>query len=212
MTADITGWDDVVTRGFVAGPTLTITNQTPWMGDWAKGPAGGYGTKETDWIGWYDVWTNHTGDAVESWKWTLNAANNSGTLVYQVRQGVHYGLNPASEASRLVNGRVMTPDDIVFSFRQMVTDSRAYMYKAYPELRTANITKTGPSEVTIKVSTSAALVTAIAKFGSYARIVPPEVVAKYGDMAKWQFLCKRAGVAEVELKDQIRSNCKSVRE
>ncbi|KKS33599.1 MAG: Extracellular solute-binding protein, family 5, partial [Parcubacteria group bacterium GW2011_GWC2_42_13] len=43
----------------------------------------------------------------------------------------------------------------------------------------------GPWEVTVKTSTAAALITAVAKFGSYVRIVPPEVVAKYGDMSKW---------------------------
>lgn len=186
LGADITGWDDVVSRGFVAGPVFTLTNETPWAGDWAKGNAGGYGTKETDWVGWYDVFEHHTGYAAESWKWDLDTVNDKGTLVYQVRKGVRYALNPKSEASRLVNGREMTADDFVFSFKQMLTDPRAYMYKAYPELRDANITKTGPSEVTVKVSTSAALITAIAKLGSYGRIVPPEVVAKYGDMSKWQ--------------------------
>src|SRR3990172_2370819 len=186
LTADITGFDDVVTRGFVSGPTLTVSNEALWEGDWAKGPAGGYGTKETDWIGWYDVFDNHIGLAAESWKWTLDAAADKGTLVYQVRKGMRYGLNPKSDASKLVNGREMTADDVVFSLKQLITDTRAYMYKAYPELRDAQITKTGPWEVTVKTSTAAGLITAVAKFGSYVLIVPPEVVAKYGDMSKWQ--------------------------
>ncbi|MEK7353488.1 MAG: ABC transporter substrate-binding protein, partial [Chloroflexota bacterium] len=61
-----------------------------------------------------------------------------------------------------------------------------YFTRSYPELIDANITKTGPWEVTVRTSTAAALITAVAKCGSYVRIVPPEVVAKYGDMAKWQ--------------------------
>ena len=186
LGGDITNFDDVVTVGFGHGLTNSLTNENMWAGDWAKGPAGGYGTKETDWVGIYDVFENHTGLAAESWRWTLDAAKDQGTLVYQVRQGVHYGLNPKSEASRLVNGREMTADDVVFSLKQLITDTRAYVYRAYPELRDAQITKTGPWEVTIKTSTSAGLITAVAKFGSYVLVVPPEVVAKYGDMSKWQ--------------------------
>ena len=186
LTADITGFDDVVTRGFVSGPTLTVSNEALWEGDWAKGPAGGYGTKETDWIGWYDVFDNHVGTVAESWKWTLDAANDKGTVVWQIRKGIRYGLNPKSEASRLVNGRELTADDVIFSLQQMSTDTRAYLYKAYPELRDAQFIKSGPSEVTINLSTAAALITAVAKYGSYGRIVPPEVVKKYGDMANWK--------------------------
>ena len=186
LTADMTNFDDVVTVGFGPGFTNSLTNENMWTGDWAKGPAGGYGTKESDWVGIYDVFENHTGLAAESWKWSLDAAKDTGTLVYQVRQGIRYGLNPKSEASRLVAGREMTADDVVFSFKQLITDTRAYMYRAYPELRDAQITKTGPWEVTVKTSSSAGLITAVAKFGSYVRIVPPEVVAKYGDMSKWQ--------------------------
>jgi peptide/nickel transport system substrate-binding protein len=185
LTADITNFDDVVTRGFTQGTTFLQTNESMWRGDWAKGPAGGFGTNESDWVGSYDVFTQKAGFAAESWKWTIDAANNQGTLVYQIRQGIHYGLNPNSEASRLVAGRVLTADDVVFSFRQVMTTPTAYMYKGYPSMRSANITKTGPNEVTIQVALPD-LITAIAKFGNYVGVVPPEVVAKYGSMASWR--------------------------
>ncbi len=52
LTADITwGWDGVVTSFAVPGATYGITNDPLWWGDWAKGPAGGYGTNDTDWGG-----------------------------------------------------------------------------------------------------------------------------------------------------------------
>src|SRR3972149_691630 len=185
LTTDITNFDDVVTRGFTQGITFLQTNESLWRGDWAKGPAGGYGTNESDWVGAYDVIAHKAPFAAESWKWSSDAAKNEGTLVYQIRKGIRYALNPNSEASRLVAGREMTADDVVFSLRQVMTDSRAYMYRAYPTMRTVQITKTGPWEVTIKV-TVADLITAIAKFGNYVGVVPPEVVAKYGDMANWK--------------------------
>ena len=185
LGGDTTNFDDVVTRGFTQGTTFLLTNESLWRGDWAKGPAGGYGTNETDWAGTYDILAHKAGFAAESWKWSIDADKDEGTLVYQIRQGVRYALNPNSEASRLVGGREMTADDVVFSLRQVMTDSRAYMYRAYPTMRTVQITKTGPWEVTIKV-TVADLITAIAKFGNYVGVVPPEVVAKYGDMANWK--------------------------
>lgn len=181
---DITVFDDILTFTFVPGPTERLTNETMWQGDWAKGDAGGYGTGESPWLDWYDIFSDKAGMLATSWKWTLDAENNQGRLVYQIRPGVHFALNPDSEASRLVNGRELTADDVVFSFRQVTTDPRAYMYKAYAELRNADIQKTGPSEVTINLPVTS-MITAVAKFGAYVSIVPHEVVEKYGDMSDW---------------------------
>ncbi|MEK7353584.1 MAG: ABC transporter substrate-binding protein, partial [Chloroflexota bacterium] len=185
LATDITGWDDIITRGVTPGDTFRITNEPMWAGDWAKGPAGGHGTDETDWMDNYDVFANDMGYAAESWNWTIDAAKNQGTLIYRIRQGTHYALNPASEASRLVAGREMTADDVVFSLKQMVTVSTAYVYRANIELRAANITKTGPWEVSIRLPLDA-LITGISRFGNYGRVVPPEVVARYGSMANWK--------------------------
>ena len=186
LTADSTSWDDVVTRSFVQPITMIQTNDSAWRGDWTKGPAGGYGTYESDWLSAYDVFDHKAGYAAESWEWYIDSATGKGKLIYQVRDGVHYALNPNSEASRLVGGREMTADDFVFSFTQIMTDPRAYCYKAYKSMRESfECEKTGPMEVTITVD-AVDLITAIAKFGNYVFIVPPEVVAKYGDMANWK--------------------------
>jgi len=187
IIADITGWDDIVTRGVTPGDVFRITNEPMWGGDWAKGPAGGYGTGETTWADMYDVFDHKAGYATEGWEWTVDEEKDEGTLIYQVRQGTHYAQNPESwaEASRLVNGRRMTADDVIFSLSQMVTLPTSYVYNSNPELREAKITKTAPWEVTIKVPIDA-LVTAISRFGNYGRVVPPEVVEKYGDMANWK--------------------------
>ncbi len=184
LTADITIFDDIVTVGFGPGQTNRLTNDTLWQGDWTKGDAGGYGTGKSPWLDWYDIFSDKAGSLATSWKWTLDAASNQGTLVYQIRQGVNFALDPASEASRLVNGRQMTADDVVYSLKQVTTDKRSYVYKAYAGLRNCDIQKTGPWEVTIKVS-AGDLITAVAKFGEYVSIVPHEVVEKYGDMADW---------------------------
>ncbi len=199
---DITAFDDVVTILFAPGQTERLTNETMWHGDWSRGPAGGYGTAESDWLGWYDIFDHKSGQTAESWDWTLDAENDQGTLVYQVRPGVRFALDPDSEASVLVGGRERTADDVVFSLTQVTTDERAYLWRGYSELRHADIQKTGPWEVTIKVPLKAMIV-AVAKFGAYVSIVPQEVVEKYGDMALWQ---NAVGTGPFILKDYVGSS------
>ena len=105
LTSDLTIFDDIVTVGFGPGQTNRLTNNTLWEGDWAKGDAGGYGTGKSPWLDWYDIFSDKAGSLATSWKWTIDAASNQSTLVYQIRQGVHFALDPASDASRLVNGQ-----------------------------------------------------------------------------------------------------------
>jgi peptide/nickel transport system substrate-binding protein len=176
---DTTNWDYM--RGVGSG----IYQEQLFQGDWAKGPAGGYGTRETDWA--YansDVFDLKMGYLGTSAKWSVDAAKSEGTIVYQIRQGVHFGLNQALEASRLVNGREMTADDVVLSFRRSISWNLAYPYLNNPELRTANITKTGPWEVTIKVA-SKDMMPAIARFNDTVPIQPHEVWEKWGDLNTW---------------------------
>ncbi len=197
MAADFTIFDDIVTVGFGPAWIQRLTNEVLWQGDWAKGHAGGYGTDETDWRDWYDIFDHKGPMAATSWKWTLGP--EQGTIVYQIRQGDHFALDPNREASRLVNGREMTIDDVIFSLKQVITDQRAYIYKAYPELRVADIQQTGPWEVTIKLPLNA-MITGVAKFGAYVNIVPQEVIKKYGDMADWH---NSAGTGPFVLKDLV---------
>ncbi len=199
QVADLTVFDDIVTTVFGPAQIQRLIYDSMWQGDWAKGDAGGYGTGESPWLDWYDKFDDKGAMAATSWKWTLDAQNNRGTLVYQVRQGVHFTLNPDSAASRLVAGREMTTDDVVYSLRQVTTDNRSYIYRAYPELRNADIQKTGAWEVTIKVP-FAAMIAAVAKFGSYVHIVPHEVVEKYSNMGDWH---NTVGTGPFILKDYV---------
>ena len=159
--------------------------QELWAGDWTKGNAGGYGTKETDWAQTVDRFDRKFGLIAEKTTWTFDVAKDQATIVYTIRQGIHYALNPASPASILVNGRQLTADDVVFDMQQRISDIGSYVYLTNPELRTANITKTGPWEVSAKVAASN-LLTAINRFGSTSGYYPPEVFQKYNKMASWR--------------------------
>src|SRR3972149_3629900 len=81
---------------------------------WGKGPAG---TGENDFLDAMLIPDLQAGMAVESWK-----IPEIGTFIYNVRRGVRYGLNPQSEASRLMNGREFTADDLVFSIKRDVAE------------------------------------------------------------------------------------------
>ena len=71
-----------------------------------------------------------TGQLAESWD-----TPDPLTYIFHIRQGVHWALDPDSEASRLVNGRELTADDVVYSFQRNLgrgdfTESSARKYDA----------------------------------------------------------------------------------
>ena len=179
----ITQWD----------PTRIITGEVPglylnslWEGDWTKGPAGGFGTKETDCgFGNNDIFALKMGIVAQSWKWSVDPDGKSGTIVYQIRPGVHWSLDQNNEASRLVNGREVNADDVVFSLQRATQFNLAFVFSSNPELRNVPISKTGPNEVTVKVPYDG-LYNGITRFGDAIFIVPPEVVKKYNDLSDWK--------------------------
>jgi len=181
--ADPVYWDPI--RTVVSG-IINLTHEQTFQGDWAKGKAGGYGTGDTDWA--YadsDLFDLKTGYIAESVKWTMDSANNVGIVVYKIRQGIHWALDRNNEASRLVNGRELTADDVLFSLQWSTTYSQGYVFRNNQELRTAEFTKTGPWEVTVKVPL-AGLMMAVTRYNDTVMIVPPEVVKKYGNMDDWK--------------------------
>jgi len=127
-----------------------------------------------------------SGLLIESWD-----LPDASTVVFHVRKGVHWGLNPRSEASRLVNGRELTAYDIEWSMHREhgfgafagkgspymetsakvvasveATDKYTVVFKsAYPTLDMAGeLLENLPSNIT----------------------VPREVIEKWGDLNDWR--------------------------
>ncbi|MEK7353678.1 MAG: ABC transporter substrate-binding protein, partial [Chloroflexota bacterium] len=184
---DFTRWDTHAMP--TPGNALSLTNQLPWDGDWTLGRAGGYGAGKTDWAGYYYVFDLFTGYVTEKIDWSTDTVKDTGAIVYQIRRGIHYALDPNNEASRLANGRELTADDVILNFKRAGSTPGFFMYNVNPGLRTANITKTGPWEVTVRVGLGD-LITALNWFNGKVQIMPPEVWQKYGgttaEMGNWR--------------------------
>ena len=124
------------------------------------------------------------GDLAQSWElssdWT--------TVTFKLKQGVHWALNPNSDASRLVNGRELTADDVVYSFNRM-NGLAGFKKGAWNAPDLGSLTSvTAPDKYTVVFKFSAAspfnldaLISPLDTNG----VVPKEVIDKYGDMNNW---------------------------
>ena len=194
LIADPTSWGPFPGSG--ATPQQL---QELWAGDWTLGKAGGYGQGVTDWAQTVDRFDRKVGLIAEKTTWSVDGNTNTATIVYSIRQGIHYQQVPNSAAAALVNGREITADDVVFCIQQRVSDTTSYVYLSNPELRKVEVSKTGPWEVSVKVASSA-LLTAINRFGSTSGYYPPEVFQKYTKMAGWK---DQVGTAAFMLTDYV---------
>ena len=177
--SDPMGFDQTFTIHFMA-QTLNLTNESLLTGDWAKGPAG---TGETDWSIFGNIidYNHKTGAVAESYQ-----IIEPGHMVFKIRQGLHWGLNSASEASRLVNGREVTADDVVWTLKRYVTEPTSYVKQSAPEMaRTVQITAPDKWTVDIQVPRDQ-FIWVLSYIPDWSQIIPPEVTAKYGDMRDWK--------------------------
>ncbi|MFC1959032.1 ABC transporter substrate-binding protein, partial [Chloroflexota bacterium] len=172
---------------YTSARELATNCEVLWAGDWTRGAAGGYGTNEASWKGRFDVWSLKTGYLAESWELPTKVEGDTATLIINIRKGIHYGLNPGSEASRLVGGREMTADDVVFSLNEAITYPKADLYLKQSDLRAAKITSPAPWTVKAEFPWES-FETAVQRFMGYVHILPPEVYEEYGDgaMGDWR--------------------------
>ncbi len=173
-----------------------LTHNEPAVGDWTKGPAG---TGEADWTySGNDRLRLKTGAVVQSWD-----IPEAGHVIFHVRQGVHYGLNPNNEASRLVNGRELTASDIAFSLQRLCTEPRAYVKLSYPRLAAGTVfTVVDKYTVDIKMPTSE-FADGMSQWFDRNHIIAPEVVQKYGNVVRWDL---QIGTGPFFLTDYVESS------
>ncbi|MFC1864697.1 ABC transporter substrate-binding protein [Chloroflexota bacterium] len=171
------GWDQTRATAYHLYPYFMV-GETLITGDWAKGPAG---TNETSWLSYapppFDLWK---GNLAESWE-----IPQRDTVIYHLRKGVHFGLNPDFEASRLVGGREMTADDVVYTINWIYSVSTAYFIGATSrEVPVATALDKYTVEVKWPNPVSAPMNSEY--IGQLMRVVAPEVVEKYGNTLDWR--------------------------
>jgi peptide/nickel transport system substrate-binding protein len=178
LATDILYFDDTVGNNVYCW-SLRYTNDELLQGDWAKGAAG---TGESEWTQAGTVRLDlSAGSIAESWE-----IPQPGTIIFHIRQGVHWALNPKSEASRLVNGRELTVADVVFSLNRAFTTPGSYFKTGYPTLSQTAVVTTGPDNTVIVTCPASEWPNMITLVPDFLAIVPPEVCNKYGNMQDWR--------------------------
>ncbi len=179
MASVILAWDEAYQAPWTLAYSLAPTSEDLMEGDWKRGPTG---TGEFSW-GWSENFgpKSWTGLLAESYEMP-----DSITAIFHIRQGVHWALNPASEASRLVNGREFTADDAVFNIKRIYIDTpTSTMYGMLGESRPTEVYAKDKYTVVMKVAPGQ-MAPAFHDVSQLTKMVPPEVVKKYGDMNKWE--------------------------
>jgi len=171
--ADSMGFDEVYT---VAANALTmkLTHQELFMGDWAKGPAG---TGECDWTQAIRKMNLYAGCLAESWE-----IPELGTVIFHIRHGVHYALDPNNAASRLLNGRELTAEDVAYSLNTYINSPRAALH--FGDTRFG--TYTALDKWTFKLTLPPTTFDDVGIVGDFASIIPPELEKAYGFPLDWR--------------------------
>ncbi len=176
--SDPMGFDETFTIHFQA-TTLKLTHDELTQGDWARGPAG---TGEYTWAIMGNILLGpKTGAIAESWEIV-----EPGHIIFNIRKGVRYALDPASEASRMVGGRELNAQDVVWTLKRYVTEDTAYIKQMAPGMA-ATVQITAPDDWTVDVRCPREeFVWVLSYFPDFASIMPPEVTEQYGDMRDWK--------------------------
>ena len=162
-----------------AGWLIDGVNEKLAYGNW------GLNREDYDFRDAYTPLSAFTGNLAESWE-----SPDELTYIFHIRQGVHYALDPDSEASRLVNGRELTADDVVFTYQRNnalgdFTEPMEQLSAAH-NLPWESIEAADRYTVVMKLKEPSigALRTIVAEAQDW--ILPAEVIERYGDYKDWK--------------------------
>jgi peptide/nickel transport system substrate-binding protein len=189
--------------GFFATAPQHLAHQSIWDGDWAKGPAGGYGENIVDWGDSTNVPDLNTGFIAESWSFKVNEDAQTVDTVIKVRDNVYFA-QPDTEAGRLAGGRKMTTDDVLWCLDQYINNPESDNYTGFPMCIGIHPVKTGPNEITITHPFKLHLDNIMRLF-SYSLIFPPELWDKYGYDSCTNIMLS-VGTGPYYVKDYVVSN------
>ena len=176
LVADPSGFDETIAQPGGA-TTMHLTNQELMIGDWTKGLGG---TQEATWTtGVIRKISLSKGNLAESWE-----ISEPGKMIFSIRKGVRFGLNPSSEASRLVNGREITAKDIAAILNRYIKTARSPL--SMGDTRKAIITAV--DDYTLSVVLPVENFSDMDILGDYADSdIAPELYEKYGNVNEWKY-------------------------
>ena len=165
--------------GIEAGWLIDGVNERLAYGNWRLD------RKEYDFRDSYVPLFANTGNLAESWK-----TPDPLTYIFHIRQGVHYALNPDSEASRLLNGRELTADDVVYTYQRNNSlgdfTERIEVPGAAHNLPWESIEASDKWTVVFKLKEPSLDALYLTLTESQDWILPAEVIEQYGDYKDWK--------------------------
>ena len=180
---DPMGFDEAFNAPWFVWPTH-LTEDEMLNGDWTQGWAGGNGSKKWTWTldGIYN-WSSKAGSVCESWQ-----AVSPYHYTFKVRKGIKFSLDPNNEASKLVNGRELTADDVVYSYNRECTVPQSYIVAAHPQfVKAIKMTATDKYSIDLVVPNDPDSIYQIAQIVvDWNGVIAKEVIDKWGDMKDWK--------------------------
>ena len=164
--------------------SLNITNDEMLDGDWSAGPAG---RGETSWLLYkgFDAMERYENGFGLAESYTVDAAALS--VTWKIKKGIRFAQNPGSAAAKLVNGREMTADDIVASFKRQWDVPVSFMATTNAGFKPVSITALDKYTVMFKFDTFNKLSNTVLDFGDLIHIWPKEALATYNnDLRDWR--------------------------
>ena len=171
----------IPTRG--AGSIIGFVNEKMGIGDWAT---------DRDIFDFNTIYVPEfvlKGLLAESWDISADGL----TYTFHIRKGVHYALNPDSEASRLINGRELTADDVVYSFHRVLGIGSGFTEVGALDVAGSlglvpieSITAPDKYTVVFKLTEPFLYTHQTLLVNFHTLILPPEVTKEHGDYQDWR--------------------------
>ena len=177
------------------GGSSVLAEEKLLLGDWARGTAG---TGEISWQIYEYFSMNHFMGALTE-KWEMP---DEETIIHHLRHGVRWALD-GREASKLVGGREMTADDVVFSLKWwFFSEPKAVLGRTFGGTQNADIRATDKYTVVVKAPKQD-MNQLLGYLGDYLPIIPSEVIQRYGDFTNWDQV---VGTGAFMIKDFVASS------
>jgi len=189
-TSEPRGFDEAY--GTFSGiSTSFLTHDMLAIGDWSKGASG---TGETSWTMGILAYRADllTGNLAESWD-----IPDDGTIVFHIRKGVHFAADQNTDASRLVGGREVTAEDVIYNLKRSFESPRARLYTGFTAKGWQPTSYKALDKYTVELKVRSFLLIEISQF-MWTRA--PEVEEKYGDHTDWR---NSVGTGPFMLKDYV---------